>query len=190
MYLWIRNTHLLLGLCSVAYLIMYGLGGMEMAHHGWFGLKPRVSEDRKTLQAGSDNPRAIARELMDQHRTRGELKQIAQTPEGFRFRIVWIGTGHLVNYVRATGEARITTTTTGFLGVLSNMHEDSGGLGHEYWLANLLGFMVAVVSCFLLILGFTGLYLWFKLRKERTIGAILLGINLAIGLALIGFIRS
>lgn len=190
MYRWIRNTHLLLGLASVAYVIMYGLGGMEMAHHGWFGLKPEVREDRTTLSSGSDSPRAIARELMDRHRVRGELKQVEVTPGGFLFRVAWIGSNHQVDYVKATGEARIRTSATGFLGVLSNMHEDSGGLGHDYWLANLLGVMVAVVSCFLLILGFTGLYLWFKLRKERTIGAILLAANLAAGAVLIALIRS
>jgi hypothetical protein len=189
MYRWIRNTHLLLGLGSVAYIMMYALGAMEMAHHGWFGLTPTVTEDSKSLEPGSDNPRAVARELMDRYNLRGELRQIVQTPEGFRFRLVWIGANHQVNYEKAAGQTRIKTSTTGLFGVLSNMHEHSGGVGHDDWLANLLGFMVGATSCFLLILGATGLYLWFKLHKERATGMILLSVNLAIAVALIGYIR-
>jgi hypothetical protein len=47
------------------------------------------------------------------------------------------------------------------------------------------GMSALIVSIAFALLGLTGIYLWFHFHKERKIGAILLGLNLAYSLGLI-----
>lgn len=49
---------------------------------------------------------------------------------------------------------------------------------------------LAIVSVFLISLGLTGVYLWFRLHNERTIGSILLAANLIVSLVLMVTLRS
>jgi hypothetical protein len=47
-----------------------------------------------------------------------------------------------------------------------------------------------LVSVAFLLIGATGIYLWFKIHTERTIGIILLSVNLVVSLALLTVMRS
>ena len=49
---------------------------------------------------------------------------------------------------------------------------------------------MGVVSLSLLVLGVTGIYMWFKLHQERVIGTILLVAGFGYGLTLIVLIRT
>jgi hypothetical protein len=75
------------------------------------------------------------------------------------------------------------------MGMLNRIHH-VGGVWHEFTLTNIWGFFVGVVSVSLLVLGATGIYMWFKLHQERVIGTILLVVGLGYGLTLIVLIRT
>jgi hypothetical protein len=190
MYAWLRNTHLLLGLFAVPLLVMYGWSSVQMAHQRWFTLKPATTESRVTLAgAPAENARAAARRLMDEHGLRGELAQVRTTDSGFSFRIARTGTFSDVSYSRQTGEAHIRTNAASFQQMLNRVHHASG-LWHEYWLSNVWGGLVGLVSLGLFLLGATGIYLWFKVHTERVVGAVLLAISLGYSLTLMVLMRA
>ena len=192
MYRWLRNTHLFLGLFSCLFVLMYGISSIRMAHIGWFSIQPAVSETEAAIPPESANTaRAIARYLrylMDEHGLRGELEGGQPTDSGFRFGIGRPGTFYLVNYSRETGMAEVKTTVAGFTGMLELIHE-TAGLYHDYALLNVWGVFVALVSLALILLALTGIYLWFKIHKERVIGLILLAISLGYSLTVIVLLR-
>ena len=128
----------------------------------------------------------VAAELMAQG-MRGELAQVSVTKEGANFRIVRPGTVYEV--VWAGGTAQVRTNQANFMGMLNRIHH-IGGLWHEFTLVNVWAFFVGLVALALLILGATGIYLWFKLHQERVIGTVLLALGLGFGLSLIVLIRT
>ena len=189
MYKWLRNTHLLLGLFSFLFLLMYGVSSVQMAHNTWFDLKPAVAESQTTLAAGLDNPRVIARQLMDRGEVRGELQQIRTNRPNYSFRVVRPGTVHEVDYSAQTGAAKIRTSVAGLMGMLNRIHHVNG-VWHEYTLTNVWGVFVGIISMMLVIMSLTGIYLWFKIHTERVIGVILLALSLGYSLTLIVLIRT
>jgi hypothetical protein len=105
------------------------------------------------------------------------------------FRLVLPGTVHEVQYNTATGDAGLKTSVAGVMGMLNRLHH-AAGLWHEPLSMNMWGLAVAIVSAALLLLGASGIYMWFVRRSERMFGAVLLGLNLAIVLVLLGLMRS
>jgi len=186
MYRILRNTHLLLGLFCCFFLLMYGVSSVQMSHNRWFNNRPSVTESQSPVKG--TNPREVAAELMAQG-LRGEITQVtpAKDGAGANFRIVRPGTVYEVAW--ASGTAKIRTNEANFMGMLNRIHH-IGGLWHEYNLVNIWAFFVGVVSVALLILGGTGIYLWFKIHKERVVGTVLLTLGLGFGLTLLVLIRT
>ena len=189
MHKWIRNTHLLIGLFSFLFLLMYGMSAVQMAHNRWFSNKPAVTESEIALTAGVSDARVVARELMDRHGLRGELAQVRKAEGGLSFRIVRPGTVYEVAYSPETGNAKVRTNVANIMGMLNRIHH-LAGLGHDFGLINAWGVCVGLVSAALILLGATGIYLWFKIHSERVIGVVLLVINLSICVTLLVLIRA
>ena len=185
LYKFLRNTHLLIGLFSFLFVMMYGVSSVQMSHNAWFNLKPAVTESQVTLATGITDPRDIARQLMDRGAVRGELTQIRDST----FRVIRPGAVHEVNYSPQTGVAMIRTSVAGFLGMLNRIHHVAG-LWHEYTLINVWGLFVGIISILLIVLALTGIYLWFTIHTERVIGSILLIVSLGFSLTLIVLIRT
>jgi hypothetical protein len=188
MYKWLRNTHLLIGLFSFLFLLMYGVSSVQMAHTSWFDLKPTVTESQVALAKGLANPRDAARQLMDQGLVKGELQQIRTMGPGYSFRVVRPGTVYEVTYPAETAMVNIRTNVAGLMGMLNRLHHVNG-LWHEYALVNVWGVFVGIISILLVVLALTGIYLWFKIHTERVIGSILLALSLGFSLTLIVLIR-
>jgi len=190
MYRWFRNTHLVTGLLAVPFLLMYGLSAVQMSHAGWFSLKPTVTETTVTVASSPINDgRALARILMDQNHVRGEIRQVKATGSGFQLRIEHPGTVYRVDYSSKTREAVIRTSVAPFMGMLNRIHH-LAGLHNASLILDIWGGWVVAVSLCLFLLGLTGIYMWFRLHKERAIGSILLAVSLAYSLALILLIRT
>ena len=96
MYLWLRNTHLWLGLVSVLFLAVYGISSVQMAHNTWFSSRPAVSEGTVFLEPRIESARVAARELMDRYRLRGELAAVRPGSDRLAFRIVRPGASERV----------------------------------------------------------------------------------------------
>src|SRR5689334_12415710 len=111
MYAKIRTIHLLLGLSTLPFLLMYGISAVQMAHSSWFNLKPRVETRDLQIPPGYIEARSIARELVAKYGLRGELRDI----KGLRMRLVIPGTVHDIDYSKASGVAKVKTSVGGFI---------------------------------------------------------------------------
>jgi hypothetical protein len=177
MYRTIRNVHLLLASLSLPFLLVYGVSAVQMSHPAWFQMRPSVTERQVSLTAGLLDARAVAREIMDREAAvRGDLLNVQSRPDGFALRIVVPGTVHEVQYMTASGDARVKTSVAGFMGMLNRLHH-TAGLWHEHASLQLWGAAVAVVSAALVGVGLTGIYMWFTRRAERRTGIVLLLVN-------------
>jgi hypothetical protein len=189
MYRLLRNTHLLLGIAAFLFLMMYGVSAVQMAHSRWFSMKPTVSETRVTLAPGtSDDPRAVTRALRSIG-VRGDIGEVSSSDAGYKFDVARPGAYYQIEYARATREAKVRIQIAGFMAVLNRIHHLSG-VGHDYAPLNAWGIMIGLISAGLILLGATGIYLWFMIHSERAIGVVLLSINLGICVTLLVLIRT
>lgn len=176
MFTKLRAIHLCTAMFSLVFLVMYGVSAVQMGHTKWFTMKPAVTTRDLPVTPGLTNARDAARELMVRHHLRGELQSVDVRAAELRFRIVRPGTVYEAAYTPASGMARVKTNTAGFMGMLNRIHHVNG-LWHEWMLLNVWGALVGLISMGLFLLGATGLYLWFKNRRERLIGVVLLAIG-------------
>ena len=189
MYKIVRNIHLLLASFSLPFLIMYGVSAVQMSHSAWFQMKPAVHEQELSITVGMTDARAIARGVMDRDRTvKGEISNIQPNDTGVSLRIVVPGTVHEVRYERASGVARVKTSVAGVMGMLNRLHHWAG-FWHEPVSMKVWAFLVAIASTALLLLGASGIYMWFTRRSERRLGIALLGINLVFAITLLTLLR-
>jgi hypothetical protein len=188
MYPWMRTTHLLLGVFSLFFVLVYAVSSIQMAHHSWFRVQPEVTETVYALTPRLQDARAAARELMDRHALRGDLADVRPGPAASRFRIVRPGTVYEVAYTLESGQAKVRTSKANFIFLLNRLHQVHG-LSHEYWLTDVWGVFVGIISVALIGMSLTGIYMWFKLHKERAIGGAILAVSLIYGVGLMIAIR-
>ena len=190
MYKTVRNIHLLLASFSLSFLVMYGVSAVQMSHSTWLQMKPDTHETQLTLARNETNARAIARTIMDRESSiRGEIGNVKASDTGVTLRIVVPGTVHDVRYERATGVAQIKTSVSGTMGMLNRLHHWAG-FWHEPLTMKLWASAVALVSAALVLLGATGIYMWFTRRTERRLGFALLAVNLVFAIVLLAWMRS
>jgi hypothetical protein len=190
MYKIIRNVHLLLASFSLPFLIMYGVSAVQMSHSTWFQMKPAVVEREMSLASGQSDARQLAREIMSrQPDMKGELSNVQTSASGLTLRIVVPGTVHEVRYDRASGIARIKTSVAGVMGMLNRLHHWAG-FWHEPLSMKAWAGFVSVVSLGLLLLGASGIYMWFTRRPERRIGIALLTVNLIFAVTVLTLLRA
>ena len=185
MYRTLRNIHLILGLLSVPFLLIYGVSAVQMAHQ--LPIERTLGADEFEVAAGLQ-PRPLAKLLMERKGYNGELGAIQTTPGGFTFTITSAGAQEQVLYVSKTGRTHIRSTSVNVPGVLNRLHHFHG-FGHESAARNAWSAALALVSAMLLLLGVSGVYLWFQLNSERSTGAWLLFTNLMVAGALIASLR-
>ena len=181
MFRLMRNIHLGLGLTFVLMALIFAVSSLVIIYRPWLGSSPHISESTVQLSVeAAANARAAARELMADHAMKGDLQQIRENGDIVSFRIVRPGEVVEVKYGRSTREATINTRRHGALETLVQLHVNHG-LWHEYVPSNIWAAMSLLASVGLLLLGATGIYLWFAHHSERLIGGVLLGLGLSYG---------
>lgn len=190
MYQIIRNIHLLLASFSLPFLIMYGVSAVQMSHSTWFQMKPAVTEHELALAAGQTDARIVAHDIMDhQQDVKGELSNVQTTDVGLSLRIMVPGTVHEIRYDRTSGTARIKTSVAGVMGMLNRLHHWAG-FWHEPLSMKAWAAFVAMASLGLLLLGASGIYMWFTRRPERRVGIALLAVNIVFALTVLTLLRA
>jgi len=169
MYQKLRSIHLATALFSLIFLLAYEFSAVEFAHRKWFSHPNHSTTETRQMTPGITDARILAREW------RGELSEIENSPGVLKFRVMTLlGSTHEVSYSIATGATTIVTNTVGLGTQMAFVH-----VAHGIWAV-----IAGVVSIALLIMGISGIYLWFKNHKERWIGTALLlaGAVFSIGL--------
>jgi hypothetical protein len=132
--------------------------------------------------------RPLSSALRDQRGYSGELGNPQVTPAGIRIVVTRPGVQYIVNYIPATGQAHIRREVRGFMAMLNRLHHQNG-LHHGDLTLNFWGLALLLVSLALIALGASGVYLWFRIHAERTIGAALLAANLVVSAGLLLALR-
>lgn len=184
MYRAIKTFHLLLGVSCFSILLMYSVSGIQMSHPNWFTNEPTVVEIEVAVDPNLlSNPRAVAQQMM-QDGMWGELQNVVQDEHGFSFRIVRPGTTYNVSYSAHEQGVKVQRSSVGFLQMLTELHHIAGFYREQqvthWWAA-----FVVLTSLALLMLGATGVYMWFRQHKERLVGGIIFSAGLVIGLGLL-----
>jgi len=188
MYKFLRDSHLVLGLFFSTFVLMFGISSLRFAHPDWISAEPTEQRRISLTVDEVSGARSLARTLMEEHGFRGNFRDLRETEEGFRFKIARLGTTHAVRYVKDLGRVEVETSNRPFISVLLGMHF-TFGFEHDNWLYNVFGALNLGVSIALLLMGVSGIYLWFKIRKERLTGSIILFTSLFTLFALIISIR-
>lgn len=186
MYRLIRNTHLILGLSASLIILVYAVSAVQMAHR--LAITPHVSSEDLTLAPGL-GARSAAQQLMDEHGYRGDLGPAESAGQQIRFSITRPGMAYAVTYYPAAGRAHIERRALPFMGLLNRLHH-LNGFEHSSTAMNAWGWILAWISITLILLGATGVYMWFRIYNERRIGSILLAANLCVSIALLILLRA
>ena len=153
-------------------------------------LEPEESERVVTVSPQAAlSPRALARELMTTQGFKGTLGRIEEDSESIRFRIARPGTEVRVEFARSSGEATLVTRRWGALEMLVQLHLNHG-FWHDFAPANLWAAFSLLTSIGMLLLGASGIYLWFMHHHERMIGGILLGVGFGHAIVTLVLIRT
>ena len=125
---------------------------------------------------------------MDQEGYRGWVLDIEEKDDGFEFLIGRMGTVHEVAYKTGSSEVAVTKKVWPLMSLLTWMHT-TFGTDHEFGPHNFWGLLMFLTSVALLLLGATGIYLWFKIHSERLVGPVLMFGSLGFGLVMIFLLR-
>jgi len=178
MFRLMRNVHLILGLLFFSYAMLFAASSLVIIYRPW--LKPTRSEHEQTVRMAAgraQSPREVALELIQNHGLQGDLRDIKQDGNAIRFVIARPGMRSEVKYSAATGEAKVRTRREGFLETLVQLHTNHG-FWHEFMPANAWSLLSLLGSVGLLLLGATGIYLWFCHYEEIVIGLVILAVGL------------
>jgi hypothetical protein len=179
MYRLMRNVHLGLGLIFVLIALVFAVSSVVIIYRPWLGPAAQPTETLIDLSPAA-TPRAAARELMAGHGLRGDLRQIQERNGTVTFQIVRPGEAAAVTYTPASGAAVVTVTRQGALETTVQLHTNHG-FWHDYLPSNLWAALSFLGSVGLLLLGVTGIYLWFVRYRDRWLGAVLLGFGVIYG---------
>jgi hypothetical protein len=189
MFRLMRNIHLIFGLLFFFYALLFAVSSLFIIYRRWL---PEIREDRESLVPVAPEkaltPRTLALELMQRHGLKGDLGNIKQKNKEIHFTISRPGTESNITYVEGSGEVKVRTRRQGFLQTLANLHVNHG-FWHDFLPANAWALSSFLGSIGLLLLGASGIYLWFYHHEERLIGSAILAIGLAYSLTVLVLTR-
>jgi hypothetical protein len=189
MYTSIRNIHLAVALFAAVFLLIYGASALQMAYPVYDPHATTWTSDVTVPASVGDQPRDLARWLMDRHDVRGDLTAVAtDRPGSIHLTISRPATTHEIAYDVRRRTARIETSQADVVGFLNRLHHIRG-VDHEFWAVTAWGWLLFVCSVGLLVLAITGILLWFQRHRERRQGLLVLGVGLVWGLGLMVLIR-
>ncbi|MCL4784985.1 MAG: hypothetical protein KJZ70_18305 [Bryobacterales bacterium] len=178
MFRLMRNVHLALGVGFFFVALLFAFSSIVLIYRPWFPSSSERSHATAQLERGLD-ARAAALALMRSGMAEGELRNIRESEGKLRFLIWRPGTQADTVYAPETGEATLDTRRYNFYETLVQLHVNHGFF-HDFMPANLWALLALGVSVGLLLLGASGIYLWYRHPKERRIGTALIALGFAV----------
>lgn len=180
MFRLMRNVHLALGVAFFFVALLFAASSIVLIYRPWFPGGPEKANVMLQLQRGAD-ARQAALELMRGHGLKGDLRNVSGTPETMQFMIWRPGTHVHVVYHPKTGVARLETRRFNLYETLVQLHVNHG-FWHDFLPANVWALLSLGVSIGMILLGATGIYLWWRHPQERVIGSALLALGFVVPL--------
>ena len=175
MFRLMRNVHLALGVAFFLVALLFAVSSLVFIYRPWFPSGQERSSVDLQLQSGAD-ARTVGYELMRSHGLRGELRNVRSQDGQILFMIWRPGTQVDVSYSPASGNTKVATRRFNVYETLVQLHTNHG-FWHDFFPANLWALLSLLVSIGLLVLGASGIYLWYKHPQERKVGTVLLALG-------------
>jgi hypothetical protein len=173
-----RRIHLYAALAIMSFVIMYFVTGYPMIHHDWFPQPEPVKTTRTEAltYAGSKDPTAYSQYLQETFDLRGKPVRPRRLKDGsWQFRYSRPGTFYEAVVSPAGDTVRITTREENMVETMVGFHKLHGyGFGPVY---NVWSVLYDLASFAMIVFAFTGIYLWYRLTKEKLLGWICLLIS-------------
>lgn len=185
---WIWRLHIYIGLYLLLFTILYFVSGLILNHSNWkftqYWQKREVVTFEKNIQIPeAEGDLARARDIMEQLDISGEINLPARRPkEGqFIFGVSRLGKNRRVEINLSTGIASVRETNVNIWGVLYASHLFTGVRGNQkrdWIMTRIWSISMDAVGIGLIFLVISSVYLWYKRKRNKLPGLIILGISL------------
>lgn len=180
MFRLMRNTHLVLGLSLFLAMFLFAFSAVVFMYRPLFPGRPSVRHDTLAVSPGTP-ARAAADELRRQG-VRGDLTIRNAAADTVTIVIVRPGVEVRAAYVPAAGRMAVVHRRYSVFEKLLQVH-GARGFWHDYGPTNVWALVSVLVSLGLVLLGATGIYLWYRHSEERRLGVALIALGVIVPLA-------
>jgi hypothetical protein len=175
---WSRWLHIYLSLFSFIALLFFAVTGITLNHTEWISHQQHTTSIKDSLQkdwvngpdTNSVNKLMIVETIRNRHHVKGSLSEFVT--DEYQCTLSFNGPGYSADIFvnRENGVYELSETTTGWVGVLNDLHKgrDSG----KVW-----AWLIDVSAIFMLLVSLTGLIMLFYLKKKRIPGLLVMAIG-------------
>jgi hypothetical protein len=173
----IRKIHLFAALIVFLFLQLYAVSGYVLEFPSAWPLGPGPATTRRVafqLPAGFDST-VLAERVKQAGNLHGQLKSAQYNPRTGQRNWMFMGPQavYQATWRKNSDHLTITVQPFGFYAMLNRFHHLKGFDGGPIYVV--WGIIFDLVCLAMLLFAFSGVYLWYKLTKRRTLGWILLG---------------
>ena len=190
---WARKFHIYISLYLLLFMLLFFISGLILNHSNWeftqFWSKRKVSTLDRVIQPPEvTGDIAKAKDIMRQLDISGEVALAANRPADgkFIFGVVRPGKNLRIETDINSGRATVTQIDVNTWGIMYALHLFTGVRGNQerdWFMTRIWSASIDAVGVGLILLVISSCYLWYKRKRKRLQGAIILGL----GIFLCGF---
>ena len=182
-----RKLHNYLGLYLLLFLWLFSVSGLVLNHSAWSAARfwevRRESTVERTIRVpATTGDVAMATDVMRQLGMIGEVGETRRHPDGarFEFQVVKPGRVFRVDARLDSARARVTAIRLNAWGVLDALHKFTGvtmdepARTRDWVMTRIWSLAMDALAIGLVIVVFSGLYLWYRLPAKRRPGLVAL----------------
>jgi hypothetical protein len=196
-YALIRSLHLYFGLFISPFILLFAISVLVMNHPLFldrlFPVREIEPEYRQLYAfefAGSDS--LMAKKLLRLVNLDGEIDWITRTDTLFSFPLNKPGLTRWISLNRLTGKVTITGKEFGFFGATRYLHtmpgQHNARMRGNSLLIKLWRVATDTLVYVVLFVSASGVFLWYYLRPERTLGIVSMGVGLVFLVVIVIFL--
>ncbi len=182
----IRSLHLYFGLFISPFVLLFAISVLVLNHAAFINrLRPihELEPEYRQMSAfdftGSDS--LMAKKLLEQVNLDGEIEWITRTDTSFSFPLNKPGLTRWISLNRLTGRVTITGKEIGFFGATQFLHlmpgQHNAKMRGNSLLIKLWRVATDTLVYVVLFVSASGVFLWYYLRPERTLGIVSLSVG-------------
>ncbi|MCC5906942.1 MAG: PepSY-associated TM helix domain-containing protein [Balneolaceae bacterium] len=187
--LWNRKLHIYAGLYFLLFIWLFSISGLLLNNPEWtisnYWPEREITHFQKEIvQPSESGDLEIAKNLMNQLLIRGEIHETGWGDSEDEFRLQVRRPGQMIS-IETNFEknlADMTEIRVNSWGVIRMLHTFTGAKNQtdekrNWILTKIWSFSIDALAAGLIIMVFSGLYMWYLLSRKRIMGIIFLGLG-------------
>ena len=172
---WSRWLHIYLSLFSFIALLFFAVTGITLNHTEWISNQQHSKTVQDSLRldwvdgqdSASVDKLSVVEDIRKKHQVKGAVSEF--TIDEYQCTVSFTGPGYTADVFinREDGHYEINETTTGWVGVLNDLHKGRDSGKTWAWLIDISAFLMILVSL-------TGLVMLYFLKKKRIPGTVVI----------------